>query len=97
MNVNAVHGTIRIRKWGDNMKRRKRLTAIDRVTRSGDVLVTRSHMGTYHITTHRNITPTSYTRLRMAILTRVAHGNGCIVIWPDDTPDMLRGWSYYAI
>ena len=88
-------------KRGTNMLRDKRLASVDRFTHTGVVLVNRHRtvngVRVRRITDHRNVTPASYTRLRMTILAMVAHGNGFIQIWPVDAPDMLRGWTYYAI
>ena len=83
------------------MLRDKRLATVDRFTHTGIVLVNRHHtvggVRVRRITDHRNVTPTSYTRLRMVILAMVARGNGHIELDPPNTPDTMHGWTYYAI
>ena len=97
LTVNVVHG-----QWYAHMgviMERKRLVMIDRYTDADVVSIARRHtvngIRVTRVTEHRNITPASYTRLRMLILGMVSHTDGWVEIWPTPTPDMLRGWSYW--
>ena len=77
--------------------KRKRLAMIERFHNIDVCAVTRNHVVDGIVkrrtTTHYNVTPTSYTRLRMAILTMVARGDGHIDIM-ELPPTPAYGWIY---
>ena len=74
--------------------KRKRLTMVERYTYADVVMITRMVAGKRRTTVHYDVTSTSYTRLRMVILSMVARGDGHIVVMVLP-PTPAYGWIYY--